>query len=720
MALIPVEGNPFADSKAQAQEPRGSVSVTGADLGIEQLPVPTEQTGEVLTGAKLKGFDGLKTFLGYMSTTEPRALQDIVLSSVEGSKGGEDAKGNPYVVIDGKPYYTNKPGLSPVDAFGFVGDIIQFAPAAKLASLAKGVATRLGVAGLTSGGISAAKETGAQVLGSQQEFDTTKVALDTAFGSGGQAIGDALVTYMRARKPVLNSAGDVSKQFGEALKGAGIDINQFGEKGKEAIVSAYKNLGSQFAKESQRVTAAANVAESGNIPLTLGQASGDVRQMAREEAMRQGGRGGIAQKILQKFDVGQKQAIGQEAEMLGQTIAPQSNVATQQEAGANLFEALRAKQKELKKGVGQAYDETDLRSLAIPSSSTSTLTSRISDTLKQGDFILNDTLTPAASTAYSDLVNIIPKVDKANVTQINLKSLEATRRNLGSYYKAASNDADRNAVMVLTKQFDGWLDDTITAGLASGDTTQLAKLKDARALSKDYFDKFKVDPKSADVDAQKVIDKIVTKDLTPVETMNFLFGAAKLGDNQVAVRTAKRYKDIFGADSPEVKEFQKAAYLRLIQDTQGNVKPASKIVSEVDELIIGRGTALAKEVFTPDQLKSLQRFRQQISKTITPAEATNPSKTGYEIARLGEDIMKGLGLMSAASGDFGVGAVGGIAATALRPARNVVQAVQATRGASLPGLQGSFGAPVAVPTGNIALDLLREREAQQMPGLLGR
>jgi len=713
VTLTAVQGNPFEDQEKKVPSPSSNV-----DLGLPQLPVPTAQTPEI-TSAMVGPMESFKMFLGTLSTTDPRALQDIVLKSVEGSQGGEDAQGNPYVVIGGKPFYTNKTGLSPVDAIGFGGDLLAFLPVGKFASMAKNVATRLGIASLASGAISTGKEIGAQLLGSEQQIDTTKIALDAAFGGGGQLVGDALTTFIRNRKPVLNASGNISTQFADELKKAGININDFGSKGQEVIISAYKNLGSSFAKEAERVTGAARSAEAGGIPLTTGQATGDVRQIAKEEAMRQGARGGIAQKIMQKFEEGQKAAVGQRATAIGEEIAPASTVATQTEAGGMLFETLRAKQKELKGAVSKAYNETDLRTLAIPTETTSTLTSKISDVIKEGDFILNKELTPAASNAYSSLVNIIPKIDKANVSQINLKSLESTRRTLGQYYKAAANDADRNAVTMLTKQFDDWLDDTITKGLASGDLDQLNKLKDARALSRDYFSKFKIDPKAPDVDAQKVIDKIVSKDLTPVETMNYLFGAAKLGDNQTAVRTAKKFKEIFGEKSPEFDEFRRAAYLRLVQDTQGNIKPASKIVGEVDELILGRGSALANEIFTPEQVKSLRQFRSAISKTLTPAEATNPSKTGYEIARLGEDIFKGVGIISALGGDVGTGAAITAAGGVLKPARGAMQAFQATRGVTAPALRSMYGAPVGIASGNIAADMLREREDMQLRGLLG-
>jgi hypothetical protein len=157
-------------------------------------------------------------FLGTLTTTDPRALQDIVLNSVEGAQGGEDAQGNPYVVINGKPFYTNKQGLSPVDAIGFGGDLLAFLPAGKLASMAKVVFARLGIAGGASGAISTGKEFGAQLLGSQQQIDTTKIALDTAFGGAGQLVGDSLTAYLRSRKPVVNSSGELSKQFSDELK----------------------------------------------------------------------------------------------------------------------------------------------------------------------------------------------------------------------------------------------------------------------------------------------------------------------------------------------------------------------------------------------------------------------------------------------------------------------------------------------------------------------
>jgi len=71
-----VEGNPFQDA-ALPQQP-----IVGVPLGIEPLPVPTEQTGE-LPQAGLSFANSLKAATAYLSTTDPQALQDIVVRTYQ-------------------------------------------------------------------------------------------------------------------------------------------------------------------------------------------------------------------------------------------------------------------------------------------------------------------------------------------------------------------------------------------------------------------------------------------------------------------------------------------------------------------------------------------------------------------------------------------------------------------------------------------------------------
>ena len=78
VTLTAVQGNPFED-----QEKKVPSQSSNVDLGLPQLPVPTAQTPEI-TSAMVGPMESFKMFLGTLSTTDPRALQDIVLKSVEG------------------------------------------------------------------------------------------------------------------------------------------------------------------------------------------------------------------------------------------------------------------------------------------------------------------------------------------------------------------------------------------------------------------------------------------------------------------------------------------------------------------------------------------------------------------------------------------------------------------------------------------------------------
>jgi len=631
--------------------------------GLNQLLPKVGENTKELSQAGLSFGNSLKAASAYLTTNDPKALQDIIVKNISGAQPGLDESGNPYVVIEGKPFYLNKPGLSGADAVGFVGDLIKFAPVAKFANLAKSGLTRVLTAIGGSGAISAASELGAQVLGSDQEFDTTKVGLDAAFGGAGQFIGDALSRFAASRRPVMDMAGRYVPEFEKALKSAGININDFGDAGRNAIIEAYKTLGRGFAKQAQDVTTGARQAEAQafGIPLTKGQAAGDVPMLAREEAMRQGGRGSMAQKTMSQFDVQQNQAIKDAInQKLGQSFAPRVGLFTEQQAaGGGMFEMIRRKASEMKGSAKTAYDELDLPSVRIEAETIGNLPGRVSAKIQESDFILGPDLTPKTNQILTQIESITPKVGAADITEVSLKQIEKTRRQISTLAKdAAPGSSDSKAARLIIEEFDSWLDDGIQAGLAKGNPEQLELLKRARSLYKNYKQSFGAGkPLSPDADAQNAINKIVSKDLTPTETMNIVFGSSKLGDNQVSARIVEKLKTIFGQESLEFENIRSAAFSRLFQDSIGNIKPASTIVREIDELTMGKGSAVAKELFTTDQIKQLRDFRSAISKTVTPAEAKNPSKTGYEIARLGADLARTLGLtgaaQSAASGDFG-------------------------------------------------------------------
>jgi len=709
-----VDFNPF---EGLAPEQPQTVSPDASGLGISMLPTPTAETKE-LSQAGLNIANSLKAFSAYMTTTDPKALQDIVVKNIEGAQPGFDKDGNPYVVIENKPFYLNRPGLSGADAIGFIGDLVQYAPVAKLSSMFKGGLNRVLTAMGGSGAVSSGKELGAQMLGSEQEFDVKKVGLDVVFGGAGQKLGDTLTSFVQSRRQVFDDAGNYTPGFQEALKSAGININEFGDAGRKVLQNAYQQLGRGFAREAQQATGAARTAEADvfGIPLTRGQATGDVRQIALEEAMRQGGRGGFAQKRMSAFDIAQQEKIKQGInEKLGQSFAPRVGLFSEQQgAGDGLYEMIRSKAGSMKKEASDVYDKIDPQNVRVRSETLGNIENRVYNGLQQADVIVSPTLTPKTTEIITQLRAIAPETEGAKLTEVTLKQIEKKRREISNIARDAIG-TDATAARRVINEFDDWLDDAINTGLAKGDPADLETLKRARSLYRNYAQTFKTGKQSAaDADAQNAIVKIVQKDLTPTDTMNVIFGSSKLGDNQTAARIASKLKGIFGEGSEEFEKIRAAAFSRLFQESTGEIKQASKIVREIDELTMGKGSAVAKELFTKDQIKQLRDFRSSVARTVVPAEARNPSKTGYEMARLFEDVTRVGGVYNMfqglVGGDAALAAMGGASAAGARQVRPAIQSVQTTTPLALPRTGMGFTLPLSVGFGGL---LTPEEELQR-------
>ena len=663
ISIKPVDYDPFGNLDVN---PANVAPQSAEALGLPRFVTPTKSSPEIVS-APLGAAESFKPFLGVMSTTDPLALQDIMVKNIPGSQPGIDPEGNPFIIIENKPYYLNKPGLSGTDVVGFIGDLAKFFPAGKLAQLGLTTGGRAAIAGTATGVIGSGSQLSSQAMGSEQPFNVAQVGLESAFGAGGQVVGDLISSYIKNNRSITNELGQISNEFNAALQASGIDLGKFAEKGQRAIFDAYKQLGSRFAGEAKNVTSAANIADV-NFPLTRGQATGDIAQLAEEEAMRNAARGSFAQKILARFDEKQKTEVLKDLQAKQKAFATGQITTAPEEVGGKLYELIRNKQMEMKGQYKTAYGDVDPTALRLLSEAVDPLESRVLGILKER--VVDPKLTPASRSAVGEIRSIIPKTGKANVTDISLKTIETTRKKLNELYKAGANETDRGNVSAIIKEFDSWLDDSISDGLIRGDISQLDKLKEARSLFSKYKETFptKDAAKLADSDAARVIRTIVEKDLQPSEVMNLLYGKSAIGESQSAVRTVQRLKKMFGNESNDFKQFQESAFVRLTRDSQGNMLPASKIVKTIDELFMGKGSALTRELFDATQINTIRKLRSDLSKLVVPIEAQNPSRSGYEGARAVISVLNKLGLTGAAgnlaSGDIASAGAMGMASLA--------------------------------------------------------
>jgi hypothetical protein len=676
VSIKPVDYDPFGnlDVNPAALPPESAEA-----LGLPRFVMPNKASPEIVS-APLGATGSFKPFLGVMSTTDPLALQDIMVKNIPGSQPGIDPDGNPFIIVENKPYYLNKPGLSGTDVVGFIGDLAKFFPAGKLAQLGLTTGGRAAIAGTATGVIGSGSQLSSQAMGSEQPFNVAQVGLESAFGAGGQVVGDLISSYIKNNRSITNELGQISNEFNAALQASGIDLGKFSQKGQQAIFDAYKQLGSRFAGEAKNVTSAANIADV-NFPLTRGQATGDIAQLAEEEAMRNAARGSFAQKILARFDEKQKKEILKDVNEKQRAFSVGQITTAPEEVGGKLYELIRNKQLEMKGNYKTAYDDVDPTALRLLSEAVDPLESRVLGVLKER--VVDPKLTPASRSAVGEIRAIIPKTGKANVTDISLKTIETTRKKLNEYYKAGANDTDRGNVSAIIKEFDSWLDDSISDGLIRGDISQLDKLKEARSLFSKYKETFpsKDAAKLADSDAAKVMRTIVEKDLQPSEVMNLLYGKSAIGESQSAVRTVQRLKKMFGNESNDFKQFQEAAFVRLTRDSQGNMLPASKIVKTIDELFMGKGSALTRELFNANQINTMRKLRSDLNKLVVPIEAQNPSRSGYEGARAVISVLNKLGLTGAA-GNLASGDVASAGALGVASLVSQVKPVLAARKAT--------------------------------------
>jgi hypothetical protein len=86
------------------------------------------------------------------------------------------------------------------------------------------------------------------------------------------------------------------------------------------------------------------------------------------------------------------------------------------------------------------------------------------------------------------------------------------------------------------RQFDEWQGDAFENALFSGSQEALQAARDARAANASWRQRFHNDRDDAD----RIINKVVTGEVTPQEVSNYILGASKIGSKGVSSRLLTR------------------------------------------------------------------------------------------------------------------------------------------------------------------------------------
>lgn len=471
----------------------------------------------------------------------------------------------------------------------------------------------------------------------------------------------------------------------------------------EDMARRWAGTATQAAEGQAPATARAIAADEFGIPLTRGQATGDVTQQAFEEAARNEGRGMAAGRIMRGFDDTQRAAIEGSAEDIARRAAglpegvapPTRNPLALSEQVLN---DLRAAEETSRRGINTAYDAARDAGAAVKTEALAGAPQAVRRYLDDARIIVNDTLTPYTSRALSELDEFsrlggvlenrtatLPGGAGDRIAGVSLDGIEKQRSQLVAARQQAADPTDRRAIGYLIRGFDDWLDDAGSNGLLAGTPEGLELFKTARATRRTHGELFESSLRQADDDAGRLIEKMIDKDVQPTEVANALFGASRTGEKGVSTRLVKRLETILGRDSPEFGAIKQAAWEKVIHNDRGELLGPQALASSVQRFASQNGEAFARTLFTPEEIGRMRRYAGALRSVVADPAATNPSKTGYALQRLVSDTLgagggglAALGLGASPGLALGAALAGGVARTGYQGGR----ALQATRGAS--------------------------------------
>jgi hypothetical protein len=381
--------------------------------------------------------------------------------------------------------------------------------------------------------------------------------------------------------PVIGDAipratGEMTDQLGNAVKSI---ASSYGEGSGPNVASRIgRNIGSQAEAEAQSAGAAA--------------ANSDAAVLADWERAHAGARDAVGTAETSAADAARR------------TVGDMSP----QDMGATLIARLRQGEREAHATKERLYGVAAQSDGAIDATAVRGLRGDVTRSLDEQGMVIEPTTTPAASRMVTELDNIsslripnrvarTPNPDE--VAAVNMQGLEQTRKRLNFISNTATTDGDRRAASHVIRAFDDWIGNAFDNALFSGSDEALRSYRAARAANTEWRQRFGFNERD---DADRIVNKIVTGEVTPQEVANYIVGASKVGAKGVSSRLLTRLADATGNDPEALQAIRGGVWNRLSQTTEGTAaKPPAKIINDVNEFLNGSGRDVATRLFTPEQ-----------------------------------------------------------------------------------------------------------------------
>lgn len=302
-----------------------------------------------------------------------------------------------------------------------------------------------------------------------------------------------------------------------------------------------------------------------------------------------------------------------------------------QDMGQALIARLRSGEQAAKARKEELYGIAGRSEASIEAGAARNAISHVAQSLESKGYVVDPVLTPVASRMFDEVRKLgelrnpnkavgarPPAFGDEQIAAISIQGIERTRKVLSFLRKGATNDADRRAAGAVVREFDNWLDDAVDSALFSGSDEALAAIKNARAANAEWRSRFF---NNAD-DAGKIINKIVTGEITPQEVANWVIGASKVGAKGVSSRFLTRLAEATGGDAQAMQAIRGGIWNRLSQATAGaDAKGGVKAANEIYEFLNGSGRDIANRLFTPEQRSVMRAYADTVRTTAVQRKA---------------------------------------------------------------------------------------------------
>ena len=426
-----------------------------------------------------------------------------------------------------------------------------------------------------------------------------------------RALASDSVAVQRTGQAVRNipivgdSIPKATARLGDQLEeAAGTVASQFG--GGSGPNVAHK-IGETISSQAQAEAQAARSAAAQSDAAVLADWERSVR--ATEEGI-----AGVEQSALQRA----RQSLGD--------MSPQ-------DMGETLIARLRQGEQEARATKERLYGVAGQTDAAVTAESAGTVRARVAQSLENDGRVVDGVLTPASSRMMDELqrfstLNIenravgarapVPAGEEPTRAAVSIQGIEQTRKRLNAIAQAATNDADRSAARRIIREFDAWESDAVDNALFSGSPAALQAVRDARAANASWRQRFFNDRDDAD----RVINRIVTGEVTPQEVANYVIGASKVGSKGVSSRLLTRLAEVTGGDVDAMNAIRGGVWNRLSQSTEGVTgKNATKVADEIGEFLNGSGRDVANRLFSEPQRAMMRAYADTMRAGVRAREA---------------------------------------------------------------------------------------------------